>query len=206
MNEPNQTGSGGNWLFFGAGSPEPKFLGSRYNVGAAAIDILALTEKAPLFETGPIKSTLIEIGGKAVRLVKPNVVPEMVDDALGLIKKKFVCDPGAIIVFYGDPDYDPGRIKMKTSTGGNGNRVVDTFLKTFDPGVIRFRIGMWRQKKGRFNEVCEDISAEDGPKILTGISNALWAAKILIRHGSKKAQDFIDLANRGKEQQWLLKN
>lgn len=194
-----------NWLFFGAGSPEPRYLGSRYNVGAAAVDLLASAEKAPLTDCGPIKSTIIEIGGKAVRVVKPNVVPEMIDDALDLMKKRFLYSGGAVAIFYGDRDYRPGEVKIKTQAGGNGNLVVEKFLKAFDPDVVRFRIGMGRPKKKRFEEECNDVDAEDCEKVLMGIRNALVAARILVQSGHWEARRFMDIANRGKEREWRPK-
>lgn len=190
-----------NWLFFGAGSPELKFRGSRYNLGAAALDLLAEKHKMSLHETGPIKSTIVEIGGRTVRLIKPNVVPEMVDEVVKIAKEKCLYSEGSVVIFYGDPDTLPGEIKVKAKAGGNGNKVVDAFLKTFDPHVIRIRIGMGRQRKGA--DLSEDLEEEPGEKILRSLKNAVLLSEIIVRDGFFEGKKFNDLANKGREALWV---
>ena len=184
-----------NWLIFGSSSPEPKFFGSRFNIGAAVLDLVA-EGRGEFRDSGPISSALIEIGGRSVRLVKPNVVPEMVDDCLLLAKAKFLHTIGSVVVIYGDPDHGAGTVKLKRTGGSNGNRVVTNLLRYFDPNVVRIRVGMGRLPKIQRDWL--DVSEKTGKYVLEGIAVAAEAVESLVRDGYGKTVDHVAKANKGK--------
>lgn len=204
------TDENSNWLVFGAGTPEVSYQGTKFNIGAAAVDLLARSDGVALIETGPLKSNLIEIGGRSVRLAKPNIVPEMIDDAIDLMRKKFLHQPASTVIFYGDPDFAPGIVKIVDDCGSNGNVVVSKFLKAFDghknKGVIRVRIGVGRKPKGRYGERSDEIDADEGEGIVRGVKHASIAVRTLIGRGELTMRQFLNLANKNQRHLWIPKS
>lgn len=199
-----------NWLVFGAGSPESIYKGTKFNIGAAVVDLLARKDGAALVEAGPLQTNLIEIGGCSVRLAKPNLVPEMIDDAIDLMKKRFLARPNTTVIVYGDPDFAPGLVKIMDDCGSNGNLVVSKFLKAFDgaknSGVYRVRVGVGRRAKGRYGERSDEIEDDEGADIWSAVQNAALAIRILVARGERMAKQFLNLANKNQGHLWIPKN
>ena len=147
------------------------------------------------------------MAGNTVRLIKPNVIPEMAEDCFGVIEKKFVYSKGTVVCFYGDQDIPPGEVKIKTDTGASGNLVVLRFLKRFDPGVVRIRIGMGRSIKDRWGGKSDDIGdVAVGEAVMTGVRCAVRASGILVQHGIDEARAYTVLANKRKGHTWMPKS
>lgn len=195
--EPAET----RWLIFGVGSSEPRFLGTRFNVGAAAIDALASINDVHMREVGSLWFGNAIRGNAILSFAKPNIMPEMIEDALKLLKAADSYDPGHIIMMYGDHAFPPGEIKIKNKGGQAGNKVVDGFLDYFGgrdrKEVVRVRIGLGPHTESNRGGVVE-FSEEQFPKIMRGLHVAAEAVHCLIDSGHIAASNFSSLANRGK--------
>ena len=189
---PSIESSRDNWLVFGVSSPERRFLGSRFNIGSAVLDVFAPPNE--FSNQGPIRSALIEVAGRSVRLVKPNVMPEMASDAAKLAHSKCQYGPGCVILVYGDPDFPPGIVAARTKGGSGGVRIAGDFLRVFGKAdVIRIRVGIGKLPPLRARE--QDV-LDDG--ILQGIQIAAKIVKAIVADGYTAGVDMVKKANHGK--------
>lgn len=184
-----------NWLIFGVGSPEPRFLGSYFNVGAAVVDLLADQAGMQLKEAGPIRSCLFQTSQARVRLIKPNVVPELASLAVLLAKNHCRFDPNCVALIYGDNSYSMGSVKIKRKGGLSGNKVIGEFNSTFgQKSVVRIRVGLGVPKSKRDGNSSD---SEATSKLLRGLYIAADVVRMLTNEGYAKASDLANKASKG---------
>jgi len=187
------------WLIFGVGSPETRFLGTRFNVGAAVVDLLADRGGGQLVERGPIQSEIVSFGNTMARLAKPNVIPEMAEDAIALLKKHCPYEDGCVALIYGDPDYLPGQVKIKRKGGASGHKIICEFNQVFGTSsVVRVRVGMGRVKNDNYYELPVDVVDEHAAAVARGIQNASMILQALIADGYSAAIDVAGKANKNR--------
>src|SRR5690349_19253717 len=113
-------------ILAGLGNPGPKHAKNRHNIGAMAVDAIAVrwdfsAERirfSSLTREGTIRSPE---GPVRALILKPQTWYNESGRAVGEAMKFFKQTPDDVVVFYDEIDLAPGRFRMKQDGGAAGN-------------------------------------------------------------------------------------
>ena len=132
-------------LVIGLGNPGVDYAGSRHNVGADAVGVLADRHGGRL-RMGKERAMAdeVRIGSRRVALAIPQTFyNESGQAATALVRRHGIEDPARIVVIHDELDLPPGALKVKVGgglAGNNGLRSIKSHLGTTD--FVRVRIGI----------------------------------------------------------------
>jgi peptidyl-tRNA hydrolase, PTH1 family len=142
----------GDLLVVGLGNPGDRYDGTRHNVGAAAVELLASRHGARLKHDGKVNARVgdIRIGGRRVVLAVPSTWMNESGLAVGPLVRRVRPDAlDSLVVLHDELDLEPGRVKVKVGgglAGHNGLRSIDAHLH--DRGFARVRLGVGKPPGG----------------------------------------------------------
>ena len=144
--------SGSVVLVVGLGNPGDRYAGTRHNVGADAVELLASRYGARLrVDTKTsAQSDEVRIAGERVVLAVPTTWMNESGQAVAALARRYHLDDWSqLIVVHDELDLPPGRVKLKAGgglAGHNGLRSITQHLKTQD--YLRVRLGVGRPPGG----------------------------------------------------------
>jgi peptidyl-tRNA hydrolase, PTH1 family len=135
------------WLVVGLGNPEAEYGGTRHNVGADLVRLLARRHRATLARNKRVRceEAQVRVGDARLMLAVPS---SYMNESGGPVQQAaawFGTPPARVIVCHDDLDIEPGDLKVKLGgghAGHNGLKDVDRALGTRD--YVRVRIGIGR--------------------------------------------------------------
>jgi peptidyl-tRNA hydrolase, PTH1 family len=131
----------------GLGNPGSEFAGTRHNVGADAVALVASRHGAAL-RKGKERSLVAEvrIGGRRVALAFPQTFMNLSGEAVQLLVRRYgITEGDQLLVVHDELDLELGRLKLKQGgglAGHNGLRSITQHLGSTD--FLRLRIGIGR--------------------------------------------------------------
>jgi PTH1 family peptidyl-tRNA hydrolase len=138
-------GTPADYLVVGLGNPGTEYAGTRHNVGADTVALLAERHGGSL-KRGKEQALAAEvrIGDRRVALAFPQTFYNESGQSVRLLTKRHgVDDPRRLVVVHDELDLEPGRLKVKVGgglAGNNGLRSIKSHLHTDD--FVRVRIGV----------------------------------------------------------------
>lgn len=183
------------WLVVGLGNPESEYGGTRHNIGADAVRLLADRLGAPLkrHKTGSrVADTFLRAGGPPVSLVVPvgymNTSGDPVQRALAFYKVGLQ----RLLVVHDDLDLELGAVRLKRGGGTGGhNGLKDIQRRCGGADFLRVRIGIGRPP-GRMDPasyVLKPFPARDRDEVAIACERAADAIQDLVEHGLEHAQN-----------------
>jgi PTH1 family peptidyl-tRNA hydrolase len=141
----DRRGTPADLLVIGMGNPGIEYEGSRHNVGAETVALLAARHGSKLGKSREkALSCEVLIDGKRVALAFPQTYYNEAGSAARLLAHRHgIDDPRKVVVVHDELDLPVGRMKLKVGgglAGNNGLRSIKAHLKTDD--FIRVRIGV----------------------------------------------------------------
>jgi peptidyl-tRNA hydrolase, PTH1 family len=138
------------WLVVGLGNPGADYAGTRHNVGADAVRLLAQREHTELARNKRVRCEVAEVRGLAstgvpVVLAVPSTYMNLSGGPVQSVAAWFKVPPERTVVLHDDLDVPVGALKLKRGgghAGHNGLKDVDRALGTRD--YVRIRIGVGR--------------------------------------------------------------
>lgn len=133
------------WLVVGLGNPGKQYVGTRHNVGEAAVAELAVRRDSPL-KSGRDNALVAESRFGVQRVVLAFPLTYMNDSGLAvraLVRRYRIDDPERIVVVHDELDLEPTVVRVKVGgglAGHNGLRSINAHLGTTD--FVRVRIGV----------------------------------------------------------------
>jgi peptidyl-tRNA hydrolase, PTH1 family len=142
-----RTGTPAEWLIVGLGNPGTEYAGTRHNVGAEVVDVLAARHGAKLkFGKERAISGETRIGGVLVALAFPQTFMNLSGESVRmLVKRHGIASPSQIIVVHDELDIPSARLKLKFGggvAGHNGLKSIRAHMNS--PDFCRVRIGIGR--------------------------------------------------------------
>jgi PTH1 family peptidyl-tRNA hydrolase len=132
-------------LVVGLANPGAEYVGTRHNVGAEVIELLADRHGAKL-RKGKERSLVDEVtvGGRRLALAVPQTFMNLSGEAVApLVRRHGIADLHQLVVVHDELDLPVGRIQVKVGgglAGNNGLKSVKAHLHTDD--FVRIRIGI----------------------------------------------------------------
>jgi len=184
----------GRWLVAGLGNPPAEYGGTRHNVGAELIDLLASDARSALSRNrrAGCRTAEIRLGGASVVLAVPesymNVSGGPVQRAAGWYRIPIA----RIIVCHDDLDVPLGELRFKRGGGNgghNGLRDLDRALGTAD--YLRVRVGVGRPPGNApaADHVLRPFSTEERDVVATVLTTAAEAVTMLVAEGLEATQN-----------------
>ncbi len=138
-------GTPADWLVIGLGNPGNQFDGTRHNVGAEVVEILARRHGTGLERSKERALTAeVTLGSARVALAFPQTfMNNSGESAQMLVRRYGIEDSNQIVIVHDELDLELGRLKLKAGgglAGHNGLRSITQHLGTTD--YCRLRIGI----------------------------------------------------------------
>lgn len=145
LGKPGRKGTPADLLVVGLGNPGEQFEGTRHNVGAAVVAVLAERAGTGLRKT---KARALAAGvlmsGKRVVLAFPQTFMNNSGEAVRLLVRSYgVQEAHHIVIVHDELDLEAGRLRLKEGgglAGHNGLRSITSHLGTTE--YVRLRIGV----------------------------------------------------------------
>jgi PTH1 family peptidyl-tRNA hydrolase len=142
-------------LIIGLGNPEPRYDGTRHNVGFRMLDSLA-SEQGGEFQSKPKFKAWIaeaEVGGEKALMAKPTTYYNESGEAMRLIADFYKIAPEDILIIHDEMALPLGTIRSRRGGSDAGNNGVKSINAHGGSESYRLRIGIWNELRDRMDDV-----------------------------------------------------
>lgn len=181
-------------IIAGLGNPEPKYDGTRHNVGFETLDVLA-SKTGIALDTHKFHAVFGRgmIGGKKVMLVKPLTYMNLSGESLRQITQYYKTeDMHQLIVISDDVELDVGVIRIrKGGSAGGHNGLKSIIAELGSDGFQRVRVGVGKkpERMDMVHWVLGHFKGEDAEKIALVKDEAADAAELIVTEGADAAMN-----------------
>lgn len=133
-------------MAIGLGNPGAEYEGTRHNLGADVIGLLASRHNAPLRKSKE-RALVAEarLDGKLLVLAFPQTFVNLSGEAAARLVRRYGVEgePGRVVVVHDELDLPPGRVKIKEGGGTAGHNGLESIRAHLHTGAFtRVRIGI----------------------------------------------------------------
>lgn len=184
-------------LVVGLGNPGPDFDGTRHNVGAETIEVLAHRHGGSL-RKGKERAMVAEvhIAARRVAVAFPLTYMNLSGEAVQLLVRRYgITEGDQLVIIHDELDLDVGRLKLKQGgglAGHNGLRSVVQHLGTTD--FVRLRIGVGKppiSQAGKEYVLRRPGKAEQA-RLAIAVADAADAVEHLVAHGVDATMNVVN--------------
>jgi peptidyl-tRNA hydrolase, PTH1 family len=187
-------------LVVGLGNPGAEYEGSRHNVGAEVVDLLARRHGGALKRTKERALVAeVRIGEARVVLAFPQTFMNLSGESVArLVKRHGVDDPEKIVVVQDELDLPLARVKVKRGgglAGHNGLRSIKAHLHT--DGFVRVRIGVGKpdNRDQGAHHVLKRVSKRERVDLDIAVEQAADAVELIVSDGIDAAMNRVNAAS-----------
>jgi PTH1 family peptidyl-tRNA hydrolase len=193
-----RTGTPADLLVVGLGNPGSEYEGTRHNVGAEVVQLLAQRHGARL-RKGKERALVDEVkvartGGDVSRLALAIPLTYMNDSgqAVALLARRYGVDPEHIVIVHDELDLPTAVLRVKAGgglAGHNGLRSIKSHLHS--EAFLRVRIGVDkpRSKEVGADHVLDRFSKHDRKLVDVTIEDAADAVELILAEGVDAAMN-----------------
>lgn len=175
-------------LVVGLGNPGAEYEGTRHNVGADVVRLLAERHGARLRKSKE-RAVVDEIvvGGKRLALAIPLTYMNLSGEAVApLVRRHGIDDLHRLVIVHDELDLPVGRLKLKLGgglAGNNGLKSVKAHLHTADFARVRIGIGKPPGRASGADHVLKRPGKRDRAELDAVIVDAADAVEMILREG-----------------------
>lgn len=181
-------GTAADLLVVGLGNPGAEYEGTRHNVGAEVVHLLADRHGAKL-RKGKERAMVDEVvvGGRRLALAVPLTYMNLSGEAVApLVRRYGIDDPRHLVIVHDELDLPVGRLKLKLGgglAGNNGLKSVKAHLHT--DGFARVRIGIGKPpgRSEGVNHVLKRPGKQDRAELDIVVAEAADAVELILAEG-----------------------
>ena len=184
-------------LVVGLGNPGAEYEGSRHNVGAEVVDLLADRHGGTLKRTRERALVAeVRIDGKRVTLAFPQTYMNLSGESVAmLVRRHGIADPEQIVIVQDELDLPLARVKLKRGgglAGHNGLRSIKAHLHT--DAFLRVRIGVGKpaNKEQGVHHVLRRVSKRDRAELDVAVERAADAVEQILSDGVDAAMSRVN--------------
>jgi PTH1 family peptidyl-tRNA hydrolase len=182
----------------GLANPGAEFVGTRHNVGGAAVELLCRRyEVSPRTEKGT-HARVAAVEADACRVVFAIAETYMNESglaALGVVSRFLDGDATRLLVVHDELDLAPGVVRVKVgggTAGHNGLKSIDQHLKRLDFSRVRIGIGKPPSRAHGVSHVLAKPSRAEAELVSLGIELAADAVELVITEGVNQAMTIVN--------------
>ena len=184
-------------LVVGLGNPGAEYEGSRHNVGAEVVDLLAERHGGTLKRTRERALVAeVRIDGRRVTLAFPQTFMNRSGESVAmLVRRHGITDPEHIVIVQDELDLPLARVKLKRGgglAGHNGLRSIKAHLHT--DAFLRVRIGVGKPvaKEQGAHHVLRRVSKHDRAELDVAVERAADAVEQILTDGVDAAMNRVN--------------
>jgi peptidyl-tRNA hydrolase, PTH1 family len=183
-------------LVVGLGNPGDEYRGSRHNVGAEVVELLATRHGGRLRKRK--ERALVDevtIDGRRVALAIPLTYVNDSGNAVGALVRRFGVDPERLVVVHGELDLPVAELKVKSGgglAGHNGLRSIVEHLHTQDFQRVRIGVGKPVSKERGADHVLNRFGKRERAEVDVTVEQAADAVETIVRDGVDAAMNRIN--------------
>ncbi len=183
-------------LVVGLANPGREYEGTRHNVGAAVVALLAERHGARLrgHRGVPATSDEVVVGGRRLALAVPTTYMNESGQAVRpLVRRHGIEDDlDRLVVVHDELDLPPGRIKLKAGgglAGNNGLRSIRDHLHSTDFARVRIGVGKPPSKERGADHVLSRPSKQERIELEIAVVDAADAVEAILADGLERAME-----------------
>ena len=186
--EAPRRGTPADLLVVGLGNPGAEYEGTRHNVGAEVIQLLADRHGARL-RKGKERALVDEVvvDGRRLALAVPLTYMNLSGEAVApLVRRHGVEDPHRLVIVHDELDLPVGRLKLKVGgglAGNNGLKSVKAHLHTDDFARVRIGIGKPPGRTEGVSHVLKRPGKADRAELDIVVAEAADAVELILSDG-----------------------
>jgi peptidyl-tRNA hydrolase, PTH1 family len=194
---PERRGTPADLLVVGLGNPGSDYEGTRHNVGAEVVALLADRHGARL-RAGRERALVdeVDVGGRRVALAVPQTFMNLSGESVApLVRRHGIEDPADLVVVHDELDLPVGRIKLKVGgglAGNNGLRSIVSHLKTQDFARVRIGIGKPPGRQQGADHVLRRPGKAERAELDIAVVEAADAVEAIIAEGMAVAMNRVN--------------
>jgi len=180
-------------LVVGLGNPGDEYRGSRHNVGAEVVELLAERHGGRLRKRK--ERALVDevtIDGRRVALAVPLTYVNDSGHAVGSLARRFGVTPEQLVVVHDELDLPVADLKVKSGgglAGHNGLRSIVAHLHTQDFQRVRLGVGKPVSKERGADHVLNRFSKRERTEVDVTVEQAADAVEAIARDGVDAAMN-----------------
>jgi peptidyl-tRNA hydrolase, PTH1 family len=180
-------------LVVGLGNPGDEYRGSRHNLGAEVVELLAKRHGGRLRKRK--ERALVDevtIDGRRVALAIPITYVNDSGHAVGALVRRFGVDPEQLVVVHDELDLPVAELKVKSGgglAGHNGLRSIVAHLHTQDFQRVRIGVGKPVSKERGADHVLNRFSKRERAEVEVTVELAADAVETIVRDGVDAAMN-----------------
>jgi peptidyl-tRNA hydrolase, PTH1 family len=180
-------------LVVGLGNPGDEYRGSRHNLGAEVVELLAKRHGGRLRKRK--ERALVDevtIDGHRVALAIPLTYVNDSGHAVGALVRRFGVDPEQLAVVHDELDLPVAELKVKSGgglAGHNGLRSIVAHLHTQDFQRVRIGVGKPVSKERGADHVLNRFSKRERAEVDVTVEQAADAVETIVRDGVDAAMN-----------------
>ena len=181
-------------LVVGLANPGADYAGTRHNVGAEVVELLAARHGAKL-RKGKERALVdqVTLGGRRLALAVPQTYMNLSGEAVApLVRRYGIVDPRHLVVVHDELDLPVGRLQVKVGgglAGNNGLKSVKAHLHTDEFVRIRIGIGKPPGKQQGVDHVLKKPGKADRAELDIVVQEAADAVEVLLAEGEAVAMN-----------------
>jgi len=180
-------------LVVGLGNPGDEYRGSRHNLGAEVVELLAGRHGGRLRKRK--ERALVDevtIDGRRVALAIPLTYVNESGNAVGALVRRFGVDPEELVVVHDELDLPVAELKVKSGgglAGHNGLRSIVEHLHTQDFQRVRIGVGKPVSKERGADHVLNRFGKRERAEVDVTVERAADAVETIVRDGVDTAMN-----------------
>jgi peptidyl-tRNA hydrolase, PTH1 family len=180
-------------LVVGLGNPGDEYRGSRHNVGAEVVELLATRHGGRLRKRK--ERALVDevtIDGRRAALAIPLTYVNDSGNAVGALVRRFGADPEQLVVVHDELDLPVAELKVKSGgglAGHNGLRSIVEHLHTQDFQRVRIGVGKPVSKERGADHVLNRFGKRERAEVDVTVEQAADAVETIVRDGVDAAMN-----------------
>jgi PTH1 family peptidyl-tRNA hydrolase len=184
-------------LIVGLGNPGVDYAGSRHNVGADVVRLLAERHGGSL-RRGRERAEVAEVpmGERRVALAVPQTYMNLSGEAVGLLVRRHgVIDPEAVVIVHDELDLPLGRVRVKRGgglAGHNGLRSIKAHLHSDQFLRVRIGVGKPPSPQAGADHVLRRTSKSERTALDVAVVEAADAVELIVADGVDAAMNRVN--------------
>ena len=180
-------------LVVGLGNPGDEYRGSRHNLGAEVVELLATRHGGRLRKRK--ERALVDevtIDGRRVALAIPLTYVNDSGNAVGALVRRFGVDPEQLVVVHDELDLPVAEMKVKSGggvAGHNGLRSIVEHVHTQDFQRVRIGVGKPTSKERGADHVLNRLGKRERAEVDVTVEQAADAVEAILRDGVDAAMN-----------------
>jgi PTH1 family peptidyl-tRNA hydrolase len=193
LRRAERTGTPADLLVVGLGNPGSEYEGTRHNVGADVVNLLAKRHGARL-RKGKERALVdeVRVGGRRLALAIPLTYMNDSGQAVTLLARRYGVDPEHLVIVHDELDLPTAVLRVKAGgglAGHNGLRSIKSHLHS--DAFLRVRIGVDkpRSKEHGADHVLDRFGKRERADIDVTVQEAADAVELILADGVEAAMN-----------------